>query len=140
MVGEVVEKRGGCKFLTLKNEWSLWTKEKESSKGAVSSRSGKPMNSYSSAGVGDLIVVLQIVDKAFCREIKRRSPPVFFLPCVVLPLVEVSILGRRYKLLRCSHVITEIGFGMSGKSDHRCPVEIVIPERIQSISLSSVEF
>jgi hypothetical protein len=44
VVGEVVEKGGGCKFLTLKKEWSLRTKKEESGECAVSSRSGKPVN------------------------------------------------------------------------------------------------
>jgi hypothetical protein len=52
---------------------------------AKAARAGQRMTAFSGGGVGDLVVVLQKDDEAFCGKIERRRAARFLLPLVALP-------------------------------------------------------
>ena len=92
------------------------------------------MTAFSGGGIGDLVVVLQKDDEAFCGEIKRWRTAGFSLPLVALPLIEKAVLGCSDELPRAAAVIRVVGLMMSGQRNHCAVMEIVVPQRVEPIT------
>src|SRR5579863_720198 len=92
------------------------------------------MAAQARGGVCDLVVVLQVDDKARCRNVERRCPAVLLLPGITLPLEQETVFGECDELGRSAAVIAVIGLPASGKRDLGAVVKIVIPDRVETIA------
>src|SRR5262245_23077541 len=82
--------------------------------------------------VGDLIVVLDVIDEGARFQIDRRRSALLSLPAVILTLIEVAPLQSRYELLRRALVIGVIGFGASGYRHAGRMVKVIVPQRVDT--------
>src|SRR5262249_51175986 len=86
-------------------------------------------------GIGDLIMVLQKCDERGRQQIQPGLATAFLLPRVPLSLVQIAILERGEKLLRCAEVIGVVRLVSASEGDHRRVVEVVVPEAVEAITI-----
>src|SRR5262249_45066059 len=92
------------------------------------------MDTAPGCAVGDLIVILQVADERPRRKIQgRRSAPVA-LPAIVLALIQKPALDRRNDLLGRPEIVAVVRFPATCQSHQRAVMEVVVPERVQSIT------
>src|SRR5690606_27731370 len=84
------------------------------------------------AGVGHLVVVLQVVDEGRRRQAARRRAAPLALVGVPLPLEEVAVFGARHEFLWRAAVIFVIGLAMAGEGHHGAVMEVVVPQRVEA--------
>src|ERR1043165_2467439 len=88
MVSEIVKRSGRAEFLSLKEHRRSWTEQEQSGNGSKAARVGKLMQALPAKGIGDLIVILDVIDEIPGMQIKRGSSATFLLPLIPLPLVK----------------------------------------------------
>src|ERR1700704_3528297 len=85
--------------------------------------------------VRHLIVILKKVHEAIGFQSKRRRAAPFLLPFIPLTLVKVAPLHCRNEFLRRSFISTVVGFAASRRRNFRAMMKIIIPERIQAVTV-----
>src|SRR4029077_9130512 len=80
------------------------------------------------------IVILQERDERSRRNPPARRPARLALPVVVLPLEQVSVLGRRDQLLRLAARVAVIRLRLAGERDHGAVMEVVVPHAVEPVA------
>jgi len=88
------------------------------------------MDAPAPTAVGNLIMILQIVDKRRRLNPAGRGAAAFFLPAVVLSLIKVAALGAGNELLGITKVICVVRLIVCGQSDHCGMMKVIVPQAI----------
>src|ERR1700722_497544 len=91
------------------------------------------MPAQAGGGIGGLIVVFQIDDEARGGEVAGRRAAWLVLPDRALALKQEAVPRQRDKLARCAPVVAVIGLVPAGQRDQRGMLEIIVPQRIETI-------
>src|SRR5205085_4779607 len=91
------------------------------------------MSALSSGGVGDLIVILQIVDQRPRRQASRWRTAALVLPRIALALIEISALGHSDELAGVAAIVVIIAVGAAGQPHHCRMMEVVVPNGIHAM-------
>ncbi len=134
MVGKIEERARRREFLPLEQHRDSWHQQEIGGHRAQPAGARQRVTALASAGIGDLIMVLQKDDKAFRRQIERRCAARFALPLVALPLIKKPVLGGRDELARAAAVIRVVGFVPAGQRDRSAVMEIVVPQRVEPVA------
>ena len=130
---EEQERSGGRELLALKEHRGAGTEQEIGGQGAQATGVSGRGESLAAARVGDLIVVLQIVDEAPGLDAARRRAAPRLLPRVDLTLKQVSTLRGGHELLGRASVVAEIRLGLAGQRHVRRMMEVVVPDAIEPV-------
>ena len=100
VIGKIEERARRAEFLPLEQHRDARHQQEISGHRAKPARARQRVTALSGARIGDLVMVLQKDDKAFCREVEGRRAARFPLPLVALPLIEETVLGGSDELAR----------------------------------------
>src|SRR6185436_6574549 len=100
MVSEIVKRTGGSEFFSLKEHRRSWAKQEQGRDGSKASRVGNLMQTLPAKGIGDLIVILDVIDEIRRMQIKGGGSPNFLLPLIPLPLVKEAPFQTGDQFLR----------------------------------------
>src|ERR1700685_1821140 len=92
------------------------------------------MASLAAGGVCNLVVVFNEVDHGPTGKTQHGCAAPLLLPRIVLPLEQITVLSCRHKLLRSTAVIGVVSIRLSGQSDVRCVMVVVIPQSVKAIA------
>src|SRR5919108_4018897 len=134
MVGEIEKGARGGELLALEEHWRPWRQQHQSSHRPVAAGAGQLVAAQATAGVRDLVVILDESHKRRRLQPPCRGATALLLPLVPLSLVKVAPFQRRDKLLRCPLVISIVGLLTACNGDHSAMMEVIVPQCIESIS------
>src|SRR5665213_2822894 len=133
MVGEKQKWRRSAEFLALEEHRDGGRQQQIGGYRPPVSRTCRLEAAQPGAGIGDLVVILQIGHEIGWREVEGRRAARLLLPSVPLALVEEAVLGGGDELARAAVIVAVIGFAAPGDGNHRGVVEIVVPQRVEAI-------
>ncbi len=131
LVAEVEERARCGELLTLEQQGRARPEQQDRRQGPVEAGVGQAVEALAPERVGQLVVVLQILDEPPRLQAGRRAAPPLPLPGIDLPLVDVAPLGRRDELLRRAEVVAIVRLAAARGGDDRGVVEVVGPQRIE---------
>ena len=91
-IGKKIKGARGGEFLALEQHGCAWPQEQQGCQCLVAARTGQHVTAQPTAGVGNLVMVLQKGHEHCRLQIKGRGATPLLLPRVALPLVEIAPL------------------------------------------------
>src|SRR5262245_5726707 len=92
------------------------------------------MTSLAAPRIRNLIVVLNEIDEGRAWNLQTGGPAPPLLPYVPLALIKVAVFDRLDDLRGLAQIVGVVGFVAPGHRHHRAVMEIVVPERVNSVT------
>src|ERR1051325_10487695 len=128
VIGEVEKWRRRREFLALKKHRRPRSQHEQRGHGFESGQTRYPIRAAPAQGIGNLIMVLDVINKTPRLEAKSRRAPALLLPAVALALKQKTPFQCGDEFLGRPSVIRIVGLGPAGQGDHGRMMEIIVPK------------
>src|SRR6185295_16520059 len=91
------------------------------------------MHSHSAKRVGDLVVVLYVVNEVVRMQVQRWRPPALLLPLVTLALIQKAPLHLRNEFLGAAAIIGVVRFIPPRQRNDCRMVKVIVPKGVHSV-------
>src|SRR5208283_3172804 len=128
MIGEIQERRSGCKLISLEKQGNEGRGKNDRSGHFRLLVAGNLVQAVSECAIANLIVILDVTEKIVCREMLRRPAMHPSPPMRVDTVVDIRA-GKRLSQLCQRSEVAVIAMPVAGEQGKERVMEVVAPLR-----------